>query len=69
MTWDLPELTPGGITMTVSGTHSDLQTCSGSISVKLDGGLMDSPTGMASAALTVLTGLGVLFSAVPRKPF
>jgi len=68
VTWDLPDITPRGIEMNVSGSHSDLVSCSGAITVKLDGGLTDSPTGVVSLVLTLLTGLGMAFSALPKKP-
>jgi hypothetical protein len=61
VTWDLPGATPRGIEMTVSGSHSDLAPCSGAITVKLDGGLLDSAVGLVTAAATagmaVVTGL------------
>jgi len=68
VTWDLPDATPRGIPITVSGSHSDIQGCSGSITVKLDGSLMDSPVGVATTVLTAATGLLALFAGVPTKP-
>jgi len=52
--------------MTVSGAHTDLANCSGSISGKLDGGLTDSKAGMASLALTVITLAGLAWPAFPK---
>lgn len=66
ITWDLPDATPRGIEMTVSGAHTDLANCSGSISGKLDGGLTDSKAGMASLALTVITLAGLAWPAFPK---
>ena len=44
--WDIPSWVPGGITLTVSGYHNDEgASCSGSIKVKLDGNITDSPPG------------------------
>ena len=68
VTWDIPSWVPGGITMTVSGFHNDEgASCSGSIKVKLEGGITDSPLGIASLVLTVLAGLGLLGAAVPVR--
>jgi hypothetical protein len=67
VTWDIPTIVPGGVTVTVSGEHNDTgATCSGSIQVKLDGGITDSVAGLASIALTVLTGAGLLGAAIPK---
>ena len=66
ITWDLPDATPRGIEMTVSGAHTDLANCSGSISVKLDGGLTDSAAGKASMALTVIALAGLAWAAFPK---
>ena len=52
--------------MTVSGAHTDLANCSGSISVKLDGGLTDSAAGKASMALTVIALAGLAWAAFPK---
>lgn len=66
ITWDLPDAMPRGVEMTVSGAHSDLANCSGSLSVKLDGGITDSAAGMASLVLTAATLLGLMFAAFPK---
>jgi hypothetical protein len=68
VTWDLPDITPRGVEMTVSGSHSDLQPCSGSITVKLDGGLLDSAVGVATAVGTVLLAAFTLLTGIPTKP-
>jgi hypothetical protein len=68
VTWDLPDATPRGIEMTVSGSHSDIQGCSGSISVRLDGGLLDSVAGVATTVATAVTGLLALLTGIPPKP-
>ena len=53
--------------MTVSGSHADLQSCSGAITVRLAGGLTDSATGMVSLALTGIAGLGVLVASTGKR--
>ncbi len=66
--WDIPSWVPGGITLTVSGYHNDEgASCSGSIKVKLDGNITDSPLGIISLVMTVLTGLGLLGAAFPLR--
>jgi len=68
VSWDIPSIVPGGLAVTVSGVHHDAGgvTCTGSITVKLDGGITDSVAGLASIALTVLTGAGLLGAAIPK---
>ena len=68
VTWDLPDFTPRGIEFGVSGSHSDLQSCSGSITVKLEGDLLDSAVGVVTTAATVLTGLFTLATGIPTRP-
>lgn len=65
--WELPAATPRGIEMTVSGSHADLQSCSGAVTVRLAGGLTDSATGMVSLALTGIAGLGVLVASTGKR--
>lgn len=66
--WDIPSWVPGGITMTVSGFHNDEGvSCTGSIQVKLDGGITDSPIGVISLVMTVLTAIGLLGAAIPQR--
>ena len=69
ITWDLPAVTPRGVEMTVSGAHNDpLGSCTGAISVKLDGGLMDSVSGVATAVGAVVLGTLTLLTGIPTKP-
>jgi hypothetical protein len=68
VSWDLPDLTPRGIEMSVSGFHNDLQNCDGEITVKLDGGLFDSAVGIVSAIATVAAGAFTLLTGIPTKP-
>jgi hypothetical protein len=69
VSWDLPAATPRGVEMTVSGEHHDpLGPCSGSITVKLDGGLLDSAVGVATAVGTVLLAAFTLLTGIPTKP-
>lgn len=67
VTWDLPNLLPRGIEVTVEGFHNDEQNCTGSITVKVDGGIFDSATGIGSAILTVIAGAGLLYAGVPKR--
>ena len=66
--WDLPEFTPRGVEVTVSGEHNDdlIGSCSGAITVKFDGNLFDSATGLVTAGLTVATGLLTLATGIPK---
>jgi hypothetical protein len=67
--WDIPSWVPGGIEINVSGFHNDTAgNCSGSATFKLDGGILDSPAGIASLVLTALFGLGLIGSALPTRP-
>lgn len=65
--WELPDATPRGVEMTVSGTHNDpLGSCSGSISVKVDGGLFDSPVGFVTTLATLATGAVLGLAGIPK---
>ncbi len=67
VSWDLPAVLPRGIVLTVEGFHEDTGgTCEGSIKVKLEGGILDSPVGIASLAMTALTGVALGAAALPR---
>ncbi len=67
VTWDLPAALPRGITVTAQGYHIDGSArCDGWMRVKLEGGITDSPAGVASLALTIIFAAGIGFSAVPR---
>ncbi len=70
VTWDLPDATPRGVPMTVSGFHNESGSpyCDGSISVKLEGGLLDSATGLVTAAITVITGVLTALTGIPSRP-
>jgi len=67
VSWDLPDVLPRGIKVTVEGVHNDQQNCTGSITVKIDGGLLDSATGIGSLIRTVVAGGGLVFAGVPRR--
>jgi hypothetical protein len=66
VTWDLPGALPRGIKFTVEGVHNDSATCTGAITVKVEGGITDSPVGLASVALTLITAAVLGFAAIPR---
>ena len=60
--YDFPSLVPAGVEFTVSGEHFDENGgCSGSITIKIDGGPFDSPIAPISlggtAVFALLTGL------------
>ena len=66
VTWDIPDLLPG-IIFTVSGSHFDppgSELCRGSIQVKIEGNILDSPVGIASLLLTALALVGLFFAAL-----
>lgn len=67
--WDLPAALPRGIEMKVSGQHSEngVVTCEGTVLVKLEGGVFDSPVGYVAVAGSVLSTLG-LAGAMVAKP-
>lgn len=65
--YDLPSGVPGGVEFEVSGNHKQGNVnCSGSVRVKLEGGFTSSPAGPVSAALTLLSGAGVLAAGRPK---
>ena len=67
VTWDIPSWVPGGVKITVSGSHSDGGLlCKGSIQVKLDGSSTGSGIGIAALIGTALTALGLIWSALPK---
>ncbi|MDA0269523.1 MAG: hypothetical protein O2798_02450 [Chloroflexi bacterium] len=66
VSWDLPGALPRGIIFTVEGVHNDTATCTGAITVKVEGGITDSPVGLASVALTLVTAAVLGFAAIPR---
>lgn len=58
--YDLPSLVPAGVDIVVSGEHTDQNgTCSGSVTVQIDGGPFSSPLAAVSLAGTAITGLGM----------
>ncbi|CAB4888187.1 unannotated protein [freshwater metagenome] len=64
----LPTLVPAGVTFTVTGSHTEpTTTCDGTVKVKIEGGLFDSPVAPISFALTAITGVG--FIAMMRPLF
>lgn len=64
--YSLPKLVPAGVEFTVAGEHADQQgTCSGSVTVEVDGGAFDSPLAPISLAGTAVTGAGALWALRP----
>jgi hypothetical protein len=58
--YDLPSLVPAGVEFTVAGEHIDQNgTCSGSVTVEVDGGAFDSPLTAVSLVGTAATGAGL----------
>ena len=64
--YNLPSLVPAGVTFTVSGNHVEASaSCSGTVKVKIEGGVFDSPVAPISLGLTAATGLGFLAAIRP----
>jgi hypothetical protein len=64
--YKLPSLVPAGVTFTVSGQHVEAAaTCSGTVNVKIEGGVFDSPVAPISLGLTAATGAGFLAALRP----
>lgn len=58
--YDLPSTVPAGVDIVVGGEHIDQNgTCSGTVTVQLDGGPFSSPLTAISLAGTAVTGLGM----------
>ncbi len=66
--WDLPSALPRGVEMTVSGVHREdgVVTCEGTVLVKLEGGMFDSPVGYVAVVGTVLSAAGLAGAMVVR---
>ena len=58
--YDLPALVPSGVEFVVAGEHTDQNgSCSGSVTVQIDGGPFSSPLTAVSLAGTAITGAGM----------
>jgi hypothetical protein len=58
--YDLPALVPAGVEIIVGGEHTDQNgTCTGSVTVEIDGGPFSSPVTAISLAGTAATGAGL----------
>ena len=58
--YDLPSLVPAGVDIVVGGEHTDQNgTCSGSVTVQIDGGPFSSPLTAISLVGTALSGVGM----------
>ena len=58
--YDLPSLVPAGVEIVVGGEHTDDNgSCSGSVTVEIDGGPFSSPLTAVSLVGTALTGAGM----------
>jgi hypothetical protein len=58
--YDLPSLVPGGVEIVVAGEHTDANgSCSGSVTVQIDGGPFSSPLTAVSLLGTAVTGAGM----------
>ena len=67
VSWDIPDWVPGGVVITVSGSHTDGGlVCKGSIAVKLDGGITDSPIGIGAVLVMVASAIGMVWSWLPK---
>lgn len=59
--YDLPLIVPSGVEFKVSGSHTDeVGTCSGHVTMKIRGGVFDSPATAVSLGATVVTLAGLL---------
>ncbi len=65
--YDLPKFVPANVEFTVAGEHTDTVngTCSGSVTIKIKGGITDSPVFYAAAVATIAFGALLGFSLVP----
>lgn len=68
----LPKALPGGVRFTVAGEHTDEQgTCSGRVTVELEGGPLGSPITWGALGATALAGVGLVAALRPvfvRRP-
>lgn len=68
-TYTLPDYTPRGTELVVSGFHTDeVGDCDGQVTIVVEGSAFDSPITIASLAGTVISGAGVVAAAVARGP-
>lgn len=66
VSWDIPSIVPGNVTMTVSGFHSDSGVlCQGRIKIKLDGSGLASTIGLIAVGLTVVSVIGLAWTFLP----
>ncbi|HNJ97220.1 MAG TPA: hypothetical protein PLV13_03795 [Ilumatobacteraceae bacterium] len=65
--YDLPKFVPANVEFTVAGEHTDTVngTCTGSVTIKIKGGVTDSPVFYAAAVATIAFGALLGFSLVP----
>lgn len=59
--YDLPWLVPSGVDVTIRGQHQDENgTCTGTVTVEIEGGPFDTPIAPISLGVTVVSGAGLL---------
>ena len=65
--YDLPKFVPANVEFTVAGEHTDSVngTCTGHVTIKIKGGITDSPVFYAAAVMTIAIGALLGFSLVP----
>ena len=64
--YDLPKLVPAGVEFTVSGEHVDANgTCSGSITIEIDGSPLSSPITWVGLGGAAATGIGLTMALRP----
>ncbi|MGH9118353.1 MAG: hypothetical protein ACRD0A_10920 [Acidimicrobiales bacterium] len=65
--YELPAVVPRGVDFLVSGEHVEggRVYCSGSVLVRVEGGVFDTPVPYASAALTLVTGGALVWAGRP----
>jgi hypothetical protein len=67
--WDLPAALPRGVEMKVTGVHREngVAVCEGTVLIKLEGGMFDSPVGYIAVAGTLLSAAGVAGAMVVKR--
>jgi hypothetical protein len=65
--YDIPSWVPRNVELEVSGNHTQGSvSCSGSVKIKLEGGVFDSVAAPVSVVATVFAALGMAFAARPK---
>jgi hypothetical protein len=66
--YDLPSFVPRGVELEVTGSHTQAdKSCSGTVTVKVEGGAFDSPAAPAALVGTAATGVGAALAGRAKK--